>query len=311
MKDEEINTSFVFACPICHGPLEEKAPDRLYCLVDAQEFACVDGVWHFLPANRLDFYARFIDDYETIRRAEGRGSDNPAYYQALPFEDITGQHKSAWRIRAASYHTFLKHVLEPLEQDNQRPLILLDLGAGNGWLSYRLSLRGHEVAAVDLITNCFDGLGAHKQYNARFQAVQAEFDRLPMLDGTGDAVIYNASLHYSINYEQTLAEARRILRPDGVVVIIDTPVYQCVNSGRQMVYERQEQFQKVYGRAGNALANENYLTRERLAELAQLQGLIWHEYWSIPAWRRHVRRWRSQLNGRREPAQFPILMAQW
>jgi SAM-dependent methyltransferase len=273
----------------------------------------VDNIWRFLPADRLDFYVRFIADYETIRQAEERGSDDPAYYRALPFQDLTGRHTAAWRIRAASYNTFLKQVLAPLEKTQERPLRLLDLGAGNGWLSYRLSLRGHHLAAVDLVTNCFDGLGAHKQYGVGvgFQSLQAEFEHLPMPDGAADAVIYNASFHYSIHYEQTLAEARRVLRPDGVVVVIDTPVYQNADSGRQMVRERQEQFQKAYGRAGDALPIENYLTQERLAELAHSQGLTWREIWPVPAWRRQIRSWRSRMNGRREPAQFPVLVAQW
>ena len=33
---------------------------------------------------------QFIREYQTVRRAEGRGSDDPAYYRALPFFDRTG-----------------------------------------------------------------------------------------------------------------------------------------------------------------------------------------------------------------------------
>lgn len=271
----------------------------------------MDGIWRFLPADRLAFYSRFMDDYETIRRAEQRGSDDPAYYRALPFADITGKHTAAWKIRAASYHTFLKHVLEPLEKVTQRPLTILDVGAGNGWLSYRLSVRGHHVAAVDLATNSFDGLGAYQFYDTPFQPLQAEFDHLPLLDGAADVVVYNAALHYSTGYEQTVTEARRVLQSGGIAVIIDTPVYQSADSGRQMVAERQAQFGKDYGRASDALPSENYLTYERLDQLARSEGLTWRIVWPTPSWRRRIRAWRSRWNGRREPAQFPVLIAQW
>jgi len=301
----------VFACPICHGALETTALDRLCCPADKQEFACVDGIWRFLPADRLAFYTCFIDDYETIRRAEQRGSHDPLYFQALPFQDIIGKHSAAWEIRATSYLTFLKHILEPLEQTHQRPLTILDIGAGNGWLSYRLSLRGHHVAAVDLATNSFDGLGTHQFYNSPFQPLQAEFDHLPLPDEAADMVVYNASLHYSTHYEQTLAEAQRVLRIGGMAVIIDTPIYQSADSGRQMVTERQAQFKKEYGRTGDALPNENYLTYERLDQLARSESLIWRIVWPIPTWRRRIRQLRSQWSGRREPAQFPVLIAQW
>ena len=34
---------------------------------------------------------RFLDDYIKIRHAEGRGSQDAAYYLALPYRDITGR----------------------------------------------------------------------------------------------------------------------------------------------------------------------------------------------------------------------------
>src|SRR5258708_20555256 len=59
--------------------------------------------------------AQFTREYTTVRRAEGWGSGDRAYYQALPFTDLTGRFERIWRIRAKSYITFVTHVLEPLE----------------------------------------------------------------------------------------------------------------------------------------------------------------------------------------------------
>ena len=73
----------------------------------------------------------------------------------------------------------MERCLSPAEERLARPLRLLDLGAGNGWLSYHLARRGHEAAAVDLTVNDFDGLGAHVHFDAPFTPVQAEFDHLP------------------------------------------------------------------------------------------------------------------------------------
>jgi hypothetical protein len=41
----------------------------------------------------------FLDNYRTIRHAEGRGSDDPAYYLALPYEDLSGNNGDQWEIR--------------------------------------------------------------------------------------------------------------------------------------------------------------------------------------------------------------------
>src|SRR5258708_29358856 len=145
--------------------------------------------------------AQFTREYTTVRRAEGWGSGERAYYQALPFTDLTGRFERIWRIRAKSYITFVTHVLEPLEanctdyQSSSSTLAkeprsggrheaalrlrILDLGAGNGWLSNRLPERGHSVAAIDLSENPFDGLGSPRPYNAPFKNLLAEFCPLP------------------------------------------------------------------------------------------------------------------------------------
>src|SRR5437588_10167248 len=92
--------------------------------------------------------AQFTREYTTVRRAEGWGSTDRAYYQALPVTDLTGRFERIWRIRAKSYATLVTRVVEPLEQ--QKTLGIIDLGAGNGWLSNRLAERGHSVTAIDL-----------------------------------------------------------------------------------------------------------------------------------------------------------------
>ena len=167
-----------FACPRCHTELQQTSPDELSCVRDGYRFACLDGIWRFLLPERAAYFEKFMQEYETIRKAEGRGSQSSAYYQALPYQDLNGNMSADWRIRAASFDLLLKKVIGPLEQPG-RPLKLLDLGAGNGWLSNRLALRGHQVAAVDLMTNAFDGLACKDRYQNDFTALQAEFDCLP------------------------------------------------------------------------------------------------------------------------------------
>src|SRR5580704_3182658 len=93
---------------------------------------------------------QFLKDYSRIRRAEGRGSPDPEYYRALPFKDLSGLNSAQWAIRAASYRHLETRVLPAIEKEIGRPLDILDLGAGNGWMSYRLSLRSHHPVALDI-----------------------------------------------------------------------------------------------------------------------------------------------------------------
>src|SRR3546814_11906422 len=84
--------------------------------------------------------------------------------------------------------------------------MVLDLGAGNCWMSYRLSLAGYRPCAVDLLTNDSDGMGAARHYRAHLPALfprfQASFGQLPFADDQFDAAVFNASFPYSERSEE-------------------------------------------------------------------------------------------------------------
>ncbi len=303
-------SEFQFACPICRTPLASLTADRLRCSTDGSIYDRRDGIWRFLPPDRQAHYEQFMREYQIVRQAEKRGSPDDAYYRALPFADLTDQFSADWQIRARSFRAFLRDVLQPLERAQQPPLHVVDLGAGNGWLSYRLAQRGHCVAAVDLIDNPFDGLGAHVHYDAAFTPVQAEFDRLPFIDCHVDLVIYNASLHYSTRYETTLGDALRVLQPAGQIVILDSPVYRSASSGAEMVREREAAFIQMVGFASNALPSENYLTDQRLSDLGETLHLRWQFIQPFYNWRWSLRPLKARLLRRREPARFIVIAGQ-
>jgi SAM-dependent methyltransferase len=299
---------FQFACPICRTLLVSLTANILHCPVDGSIFDCRDGIWRFLPPDRQVYYEQFMREYQTVRQAEGRGSTDAGYYRSLPFVDLTGQFSADWQIRARSFRTFLSDVLQPMERTLQRPLRVIDLGAGNGWLSYRLAQRSHYVAAVDLIDNPFDGLGAHVYYDAAFTPVQAEFDRLPLTDSYIDLAILNASLHYATRYETTLGEALRVLQPAGQIVILDSPLYRSAGSGAEMVREREAAFTQKVGFPSDALPSENYLTDQRLSDLSVTLRLRWQFIQPVYGWRWALRPLKARLLRRREPARFVIIV---
>jgi len=267
-------------------------------------------IWLALPENRRRYFERFIHDYEIVRRVEGRGSEDPAFYLSLPYRDRTKRHSAQWAIRARTYKYIERKILRASQG---APLAVLDLGAGNGWLSYRLATLGHRPIAVDLQTNAFDGLGAAVNYRRAlpmaFPRFQAELDRLPFEAGQFDCAIFNASFHYSENYDATLSEAIRCLRPGGTLLIADTPSYEREESGRQMAKERRLLFQETFGFASDSLASCEYVTKERLLALEVRYRLEWrtHKVWYGFRWA--CRPLVAKYKGRREPAQFRIYTA--
>jgi SAM-dependent methyltransferase len=298
----------LFICPRCRTKLERTTPERFTCPQDGLEFWNVDGIWRFLLPESEAHYARFIRDYETIRAAEGRGGNSDKYYRALPFKDLSGHHKADWRIRARSFNVLVNKVLTRLQASLERSLKVLDLGAGNGWLSNRLAAQGDRVFAVDLLVNDQDGLGAWKNYEHTFTPMQAEFNHLPIADHFADAVIFNASFHYSENYTETLREALRVLSPRGSIVILDSPVYRRAESGQQMVQEREAQFKEKYGFPSDNLQSENYLTYARLKDLARELNLTWKYITPFYGLRWMIRPLFAGLLRRREPAKFHLII---
>jgi SAM-dependent methyltransferase len=251
--------------------------------------------------------AQFVREYRTVRRAEGWGSANPAYYRALPYRDLTGRFEEIWRIRARSFDVFLKRVLQPLEAHS--PLSALDIGAGSGWLAARLAQRGHHVMAIDLLEDPLDGLGAIRNYACNVQPIVAEFDHLPLARQDLDLAIFNASFHYSTDYATTLGESLRVLRPGGTLVILDSPMYSDPSSGARMVREREARFCRTYGFSSTAVPHEHYLTTARLDALSRELGIQWQVHVPRLGLRSSVTRKLNGLRARREPARFPVIVS--
>ncbi len=275
---------------------------------------CQNGIWRALHEGRAAYFGRFITDYEFIRAAEGRGSDASDYYLALPYRDISGKNRDQWSIRARTFRYIEQRILPPFEKQCGRKLRILDLGAGNGWMSYRLALAGHVSVAVDLLTNGQDGLGAAAHFRSQlpslFLRVQAELDHLPFADDAFDVVIFNASFHYSESYVTTFAEAMRCTRPGGLIVIADTPWYSRDESGRKMVSERRERFTARYGFASDAIPSREYLTDHDLELLRDGFATEWKLYTPYYGVRWSLRPLLAKLRRHREPSRFRIYAAE-
>lgn len=263
----------LLVCPSCRAALAEETDGVLRCPLEGSTYVRESGVWRLLDGSEGSAAARFLAHYQAVRRDEGWGADDDGYYRALPLEDRTGRHLAIWHIRAITHRAFARRVMRPIEEARGRQRIL-DLGAGNGWLSYRLARRGHEVAAVDVNDDPEDGLGAHVHYDreAQFALIQSSFDNLPWPDDVIDLAVYNGSLHYSTDYRATLCEALRVLGAGGRVVILDSPFYRRGSSGEAMVREREQAFRADYGCDPGGMTNEGFLTRTRITDSARCSG---------------------------------------
>jgi SAM-dependent methyltransferase len=300
-------------CPSCeHGfPNDVTTSSQLTCPACGFAVPEVNGIVRALTPEGKTHFERFVRDYEVVREKEGWGSETPDYYLALPFEDLTNRHDWIWRIRAQTLRYMQEHVLPKIENADSSPCCVLDIGAGNGWLSYRLAERGYHPTAVDLLDNDVDGLGAARHYLTDslrwFPRFQAEMDHLPFDSGQFDVAIFNASFHYSSDYERTLREVLRCLRRPGIVVVADSPFYRREESGKQMLEERRAMFERQFGVRSDINRSREYLTQKTLDELAERLAIQWNigKPWYGMGWA--LRPAKARLLRRREPSKFHLL----
>jgi SAM-dependent methyltransferase len=304
-----LDNGLALLCPQCRWPcgtidffVSAREPVSVLCEHCGFVVEKRNGVWRALTPGQQQEYAGFLRDYESIRLQEGRGSESSDFYLALPFRDLTGRFAWQWKIRAKSYCVLEKNVLA-----QQSALRVLDLGAGNGWLSYRLALQGHTPVAVDLSASAFDGLEAARHYSevlpCMFPRFQAAMDCLPFADEQFDLAIFDASFHYSVDYKGTLAETMRCLRRGGAIVIMDSPTYNSMESGMTMKRERHQAFREKYGFSSDRMASQEFVTPDMMDDLSHL-GILWRTFqpWYGFGWA--MRPWIARWKRHREPSQF-------
>lgn len=308
-------------CPECHDFLIAisyrslaRGNSSAYCTRCGAAFEQKQGIWQGLPKRRLAYYAEFIEASEKSCHEPGGGGDNPEYYLALPFGEPRRGDSSLWAMRAKTFRYLQTKLLAGIAEQGDTPLHILDLGAGNGWMSHRLAQSGHRPVAVDLLTNAENGLGAALHYvrdlPELFPRFQGEFDNLPFEDGQFDCAIFNASFHYSGNFDRTIGEAIRCLRPGGVLIIADSPTYS--TEGRDALLQRGSRrldLEETWY-STEALTGREFLNPERLIALEVRHELEWsaHRCWYgiLRACRPWLAKWRNEV----EPPQLVIYSAQ-
>jgi|SRR6185437_1904258 SAM-dependent methyltransferase len=240
------------------------------------------------PANLRSF----IDDYRRVRLAEGFASTDPEFARGLPFRDTTGRNRGAWRLRALHYIA-IRAALAVLPHIDR----VLDVGAGNGWLARRLA-GSFRVTALD-VDATDTGLGAID--DRRVGRLRADLEALPLAAGRVDLAIVAAALHYALDLTRALTELARVLRPGGLLVVADSPLYPDV-AARDAAWERTRDHYRAAG-AGHLAGRYHGLVRE------ELDGRAGFRFVELGLPSASPRAWLSRLRGRSNGARLPLLFS--
>jgi len=99
-----------------------------------------------------------------------------------------------------------------------------DLGAGEGALTLLLARYAARVTAVDISPEMLRHveLASEREHvKDRVRVAEGDLEALPLPDGSMDAVFLSQALHHAARPRQAVAEAGRILRVQGVMVVLD------------------------------------------------------------------------------------------
>jgi len=103
------------------------------------------------------------------------------------------------------------------------PMVIADLGAGDGSFSLLLAQQAKKVIAVDssakMIEFAREQAARHEVTNVDYRI--GDMEEIPIDDSTVDLVFFSQSLHHALHPDRTIREAWRILRPGGQIAILD------------------------------------------------------------------------------------------
>lgn len=103
------------------------------------------------------------------------------------------------------------------------PLIVADLGSGEGLLSELLARRARKVIAVDNSEKMVN-FGANKARKNKLKNLEfrlGDLEHPPINPGTVDLVILSQALHHAQNPSNAIQSACSILKPGGQIMILD------------------------------------------------------------------------------------------
>lgn len=130
--------------------------------------------------------------------------------------DVWSSFYDAPAVQAAVYRPVHDAVYDELWQ--ARPEVVLDVGCGTGLLTTRLA----GALGARLVVGCDLSLAMLRQAAGRSRTarwVQGDALRVPLRDGSVDAVLSTESFHWVPDQAAALADLHRVLRPGGRIAI--------------------------------------------------------------------------------------------
>jgi ubiquinone/menaquinone biosynthesis C-methylase UbiE len=152
-------------------------------------------------------------DSEALRLALRRRQDKMRAY----FDELAGKFGRNY-VPGRSWQGLAETLLTLMP-----PMVIADLGAGEGTFSQLLARRSKKVIAVDnsekMVEYGRELALKHGVKNLEYR--KGDIEEVPIKDATVDLAFFSQALHHAQHPERAVAEAARILKPGGRIVVLD------------------------------------------------------------------------------------------
>lgn len=157
--------------------------------------------------------------YINVRSKEGRVITDEELSMLPNVSENNKQYKE-WELRSYNLNRLKKYL-----SAKKKPLHILDIGCGNGWMSHHLCKEGHIVTGIDL--NMAELQQAERTFeeHERLQWVYADIleDKLPY---KADIVLFAASIQYFESIVEVTRQVKPLLKGDGEIHLFDSIFYK-------------------------------------------------------------------------------------
>lgn len=207
---------------------------------------------------------RFEDQYCRLRGKEGRLLSHREVAE-LPKVSSSHPYRKEWVVRAAS----CKRLVLWFSQ-KRRPLRILEIGCGNGWLAHQLSLvKDSTVVGLDVNIRELEQAGVVFGDQANLRFFHGELSAFALGGSRFDAIVFAAAIQYFSPLKDILSLALTQLDPGGEIHILDSPFY--LNPGEA---ESARERSRIYFSSMGQNGMEAFYFHHTLSDLAVFHPVI-------------------------------------
>lgn len=195
-------------CPKCKADLEFYSNDqRYFCQACKVDYPVIDGIPRFIEVNDA-----------LLSEAKQHWEASP-HFQYEAENDLYSkeyyEEQDRWRVKEIDPYSISNYKFNEVKGK-----VTLDIGCGSGWVVKQAAKHGAFSIGVDFTEKAaFSTKKALETYGLNGLAIQADAQYLPIKSNTIDRVFSIGVLHHIPDTEKGIAEAYRIIKPNGTAFI--------------------------------------------------------------------------------------------